>query len=181
MSRTVAAAGRPLVLRAGYAALALALVAALLIAAGCARSSATAARTGPCTLAMRPDVASRMSGDGAVVVYERNGGPSCVEELYAVYPDGRVVSDLGSGTSTTGHLSSDEVDQLLSKISNAGFFTDLFVTTYHPPCRACFRYSVTVTYNGQTKTVGAVDGGTDAPAEYWIVVSYLVVPLGVLH
>jgi hypothetical protein len=30
-----------------------------------------------------------------------------------------------------------------------------------------------VTYGSQTKTVGSVEGGTDGPAEYWIVIGYL--------
>jgi hypothetical protein len=30
-----------------------------------------------------------------------------------------------------------------------------------------------VTYQGQTKTVEAVDGGTDAPANYWVMTGNL--------
>jgi hypothetical protein len=43
--------------------------------------------------------------------------------------------------------------------------------TWHTPCGQCFAYHLTVAYQGQEKTVQAVDGGTDAPANYWQVVS----------
>ena len=41
------------------------------------------------------------------------------------------------------------------------------------PCGQCFAYHLTVTRDGQQKTVQAVDGGTDAPADYWQVVSLI--------
>ena len=43
-------------------------------------------------------------------------------------------------------------------------------STYHTPCGQCFTYFTSVSLNGQQKTVEAVDGGTDAPAKYWLVV-----------
>ena len=42
-------------------------------------------------------------------------------------------------------------------------------STSHTPCGQCFTYFTTVSYNAQVKTVQAVDGGTDAPAKYWLV------------
>jgi hypothetical protein len=44
-------------------------------------------------------------------------------------------------------------------------------TTWHFPCGECYTYNVTITSGDQTKTVGAVDGGADAPARYWLVTS----------
>jgi hypothetical protein len=41
-------------------------------------------------------------------------------------------------------------------------------STSHVPCKVCYHYFTSVSYNGQEKTVEAVDGGTDAPAEYWL-------------
>ena len=35
------------------------------------------------------------------------------------------------------------------------------------PVAHVITYFTTVSYKGQTKTVEAVDGGTDAPANYW--------------
>jgi simple sugar transport system permease protein len=117
--------------------------------------------------AMRPDQAKALSDGGAVIVFERNGGTSCVDELYAIYADGRVVSDFGDGNPKKSNITVGQVNTLLKQISDYGFFTDKFYTTSHTPCSVCYRYSTTVTEGGQTKTVGAVDGGADAPSEYW--------------
>ena len=60
-----------------------------------------------------------------------------------------------------------EVDHLLTDIDNLGWFTNDMYSTHHNPCGACFTYFTTVSYKGQAKTVEAVDGGTDAPANFW--------------
>lgn len=128
--------------------------------------------TGCTNSPMRSAAAAELARGGAVIVWERNGGPGCVDELYAAYPDGRTVSDRG-GAPTNGQVTSARVQAVMGQITDAGFFTDLFFTTYHPPCSVCHQHSVTVTYGSQTKTVGSVEGGTDGPAEYWIVIGYL--------
>jgi hypothetical protein len=49
-----------------------------------------------CTLKdMRPTEHQALVDASAVIVYERNGGTSCVDELYAIYADGHVTSDYG--------------------------------------------------------------------------------------
>jgi len=65
------------------------------------------------------------------------------------------------------------VDNLLSGIADRGWFTDEMYDTWHTPCGQCYGYYLTVYYMGQEKTVKAVDGGTDAPADYWQVVSII--------
>lgn len=117
----------------------------------------------------RQDQAAVLVEEGAVIVYERNGGPHCVDELYAIYPDGRIVADNGT-TSLEKQISPEEVNQLLEKIVGFGWFTHEMYNTWHVPCSQCYGYYITVTRDGETKTVKAVDGGTDAPATYWQVV-----------
>lgn len=112
------------------------------------------------------DAASLISG-GAVIVNERNGGANCIDELYAIYPDGRIVGDNGK-QKIEKQVTSGDVEQLLSFINNLGWFTDNIYSTSHLPCRVCYTYFTSVSYNGQIKTVQAVDGGTDAPSEYWL-------------
>jgi ribose/xylose/arabinose/galactoside ABC-type transport system permease subunit len=125
-------------------------------------------------LPMRTDeTKTALVQDGAVIVYERNGGNSCVDELYAIYPDGRIVADLGGGVKKESQITSGEVDALLSQINDLGFFAPTFQTTHHNPCGACYQYSTTVTYQGETKKVDAVDGGADAPAKYWTMTGQL--------
>lgn len=128
----------------------------------------------PCTVQpMRTGAAQALVNGGAVIVYERNGGLSCIDDLFAIYPDGQIISNDGYDLPKTRQVEAAVVATLVAKIVDVGFFTDIFYTTYHPPCAACSQYSVTVKDGGQTKTVGAVDGGTDGPAMYWQVIAYL--------
>ncbi len=116
----------------------------------------------------RQEQAASLASGGAAIVYERNGGSNCVDELYAIYPDGRMVGDDGS-QKIEKQTSAQEVATLLSDIEGLGWFTDDMFSTNHTPCGQCFTYFTSVSINGQQKTVEAVDGGTDAPAKYWLV------------
>jgi len=121
---------------------------------------------------IRSEAAAELAGSGAVIVWERNGGSDCVDELYAAYADGRIDSELG-GAPKNAQVASAKVEAVVGKIAEVGFFTDVFFTTYHQPCQLCHQHSVTLTYQGQTKTVGFVEGGTDGTAKYWLVIGYL--------
>ena len=120
----------------------------------------------------RQDQAASLREAGAVLTYERNGGPNCIDELYAVYPDGRIVGDNGTDK-LEKQVTLTDVEKLLAGISDRGWFTDEFYDTWHTRCGQCYGYYLTVSYKGQAKTVKAVDGGTDAPANYWQVVSLI--------
>jgi hypothetical protein len=131
--------------------------------------SKPATTTGDCVLKpFRQDQAADLIKGGAVITYERNGGKNCIDELYAVYPDGRIVGDNGV-QQVEKQVTPEEVDKMLSSISDLGWFTDKLYSTSHVPCGVCYQYFTTVVYQGQEKTVEAVNGGTDAPAEYWVV------------
>jgi ribose/xylose/arabinose/galactoside ABC-type transport system permease subunit len=116
---------------------------------------------------MRAELTQSLAAGDAVVVYERNGGTKCVDEVFAIYPDGRVTVDFSGNAQPDASIPVDKLQQLLVDINNYGWFTDEFVTTYHTPCGACYQYDLTVKYNGQTKQVSAVDGGVDAFANWW--------------
>jgi galactofuranose transport system permease protein len=128
-----------------------------------------------CTLKpFREDLAASFIKDGAVLTYERNGGIHCVDEVYAFYADGRIVADNGV-KQLKKQVTPEQVEKLLADINNLGWFTNDMYSSHHTPCPQCFTYNTTVTYNGQTKTVQAVDGGTDAPSEYWIMSGEIIV------
>ena len=118
----------------------------------------------------RQDQAGSLVEGGAVIAYERNGGSTCIDELYSFYADGRILVDDGT---TQSELKAEpaEIEQLLAAINARGWFSENMYDTWHTPCGQCFGYYVTVTFEGQTRTVKAVDGGTDAPADYWQVIS----------
>jgi hypothetical protein len=120
----------------------------------------------------RHDQAALLVESGAVLVYERNGGFSGIDELYAIYPDGRIVGDNTTDT-IEKQVTAEEVEKLLSDITNRGWFTNAMFDTWHVQVEAMYGYFITVSYEDQVKTVKAVDGGTDAPADYWQVVSLI--------
>jgi hypothetical protein len=101
----------------------------------------------------REEEAANLIKDGAVIVYNRTAGPLCVDELFAVYPDGRVVPA--------------EVEQILAKISGEyKWFTDAIYGRYLTPCRQCFAHNVSISYQSQEKTVSQVDGTASMPLGY---------------
>jgi galactofuranose transport system permease protein len=116
---------------------------------------------------LRVDDAQALIDDGAVITYERNGGMQCVSELYGIYPDGRIVGNNGQDQ-ISSEVDPAVVQSLLESINNLGWFTDDMYSTFHTPCPQCFDYLTTVSYDNQIKSVEAVDGGTDAPAKYWV-------------
>ena len=120
----------------------------------------------------RQDQAESLMKAGAVIAYERNGGLKCIDELYAIYPDGRITGDNGT-QKIEKQKTSAEVDKLLSEINDLGWFTDNMYSTSHIPCGACYTYYTSVLYKGKAKTVEAVDGGVDAPPNYWVMTALL--------
>ena len=126
-----------------------------------------------CTLKpFRQDHAAELITGGAVIAYERNGGAGCVDEVYAIYPTGRIVADNGTQTLEKQALPAD-VDALLASINDLGWFTDNMYSTSESQCGQCFTYYTSVSYKGQVKTVKAVDGGTAVPPNYWLMTGRL--------
>jgi ribose/xylose/arabinose/galactoside ABC-type transport system permease subunit len=120
----------------------------------------------------RQDQAAELMKSGAVVAYERNGGAECIDEVYGIYPDGRIVGDDGVNK-IEKQVESADVEEMLASINSRGWFTEEMYSTSHTPCGQCYSYYLSVSYEGQEKTVKAVDGGTDAPANYWQVISII--------
>jgi simple sugar transport system permease protein len=139
---------------------------------GAAASNVTPPPSGCQIKPFREDQAASLVKAGAVIAYERNGGLKCIDELYAIYPDGRITGDNGA-QKIEKQKTSAEVDTLLSDINNLEWFTDNMYSTSHVPCGACYTYYTTVVYNGKTKIVEAVDGGTDSPPNYWVMTAEL--------
>ncbi|MBN2258189.1 MAG: hypothetical protein JW704_10245, partial [Anaerolineaceae bacterium] len=107
---------------------------------------------------------------GAIIVYERNGGPNCIDELYAIYPDGHITGN-NVEKDIEKQITIADVELLMAGITDQGWFTDELYDTWHTPCGQCYGYYLTVVKDGQEKTVMGVDGGTDAPAVYWQIIS----------
>ncbi|OGO35818.1 MAG: hypothetical protein A2W35_20955 [Chloroflexi bacterium RBG_16_57_11] len=104
--------------------------------------------------------------EGAVIVYHRTAGPQCVDQLYAIYPDGRITGSDGV-SSVEKKIDPEEVVKLLTAISvDHQWFTDEIYSTYLNPCRQCFAHYINISYDGQDKSVTGVDGTTAMPPGY---------------
>ena len=130
--------------------------------------------TGQCNLQpFRKEEVANLIDNGAVIAYHRAGGTRCVDELYAVYPDGSVVAKSGE-QEIQGQVDPNEVEKILITTSDDyGWFTEKMYSTYHNPCGTCYTHYLTISYNGQEKTVTAVDGGVDMQPEYGYTLSII--------
>jgi ribose/xylose/arabinose/galactoside ABC-type transport system permease subunit len=114
----------------------------------------------------REQEATDLVKNGAVIVYHRTAGPACVDELYAIYPDGRITGTDGV-TQVEKQVNAGEVDLLLTTISvDHKWFTNEIYSTYLNPCRQCFAHYIDISYDGQQKAVTGVDGTTAMPPGY---------------
>jgi len=121
----------------------------------------------------REDEAARMIAEGAVIVYNRAAGPQCVDEIFAFYPDGRILGNDGTNQ-VESQVPPSEVEQLLTTISrDYEWYTDEIYNTYHNPCRQCFTHFIVMSHDGQEKAVTAVDGGVDMPPGYGLTLAII--------
>ncbi|MBC7877191.1 MAG: hypothetical protein H7Y59_08490 [Anaerolineales bacterium] len=121
----------------------------------------------------REEEAATLIKDGAVIVYNRTAGPLCVDELFAIYPDGRVTGNDGVNT-VEKQVDPADVEQTLATISGEyKWFTDAIYGRYLTPCRQCFAHYVTISYDGQEKTVSQVDGTASMPVGYTLTLSVI--------
>jgi len=152
----------------------LAILLAPKLSAGPTASTTEAERCEP--RPFRKEEAASLIADGAVIAYQRLSGPNCVDELYAMYPDGRVFGDDGENK-VESQVSPEDVERTLATISNEyDWFTDEIFDTYLTPCRQCFVHYVLVSYDGQEKGATATDGTTAMPSEYGFTLS-VITPL----
>ena len=114
----------------------------------------------------RKDEAASLIDAGAVIVYHRLAGPNCIDEMYAIYPDGRITGDNGENQVET-LVNPVEVERLLTTITgDYDWFGNEIRDTYHVPCRQCFAHYLLISYAGQEKGTTAADGGVAMPPEY---------------
>jgi hypothetical protein len=118
------------------------------------------------------EVADLISG-GAVIAYHRTAGTRCVDELYAVYPDGKVTGNNGV-EEVVVQADPAEIKRIIATIRDEyGWFTETMYSTYHNPCGTCYAHYLTISDSGQEKAVTAVDGGVDMQAEYGYTLSII--------
>jgi galactofuranose transport system permease protein len=145
----------------------LALVAVISISRFGPASSAATPETSQCVVkSFHEQEASGLIQGGAVIVYNRTAGPQCIDELFAIYPDGRITGTDGLNQ-VEKQVDSAEIDTILTAISvDHKWFTNEIYSTYLNPCRQCFAHYIDISYDGQQKAVTGVDGTTAMPPGY---------------
>lgn len=130
-------------------------------------SSAEIPEAAGCVVApFRETEAADLVKGGAVIVYHRTAGPECVDQLFAIYPDGHITGTDGVNE-VEKQIDAAEVESLLTAISvDHQWFTNEIYSTYLNPCRQCFAHYIDISYEGQQKAVTGVDGTTAMPPGY---------------
>ena len=98
------------------------------------------------------------------VTYRRSGGLAGTDDTWKISGDGQVVHQ-GQAAGTPQQLSGAQMTELTAAIRAANFMS--LADSYVPQATCCDRYlyEITVTLNGQSKTVQTIDGSPTAPAE----------------
>jgi simple sugar transport system permease protein len=121
----------------------------------------------------RKEEAATLVEAGAEIVYHRLAGPNCIDELFAIYPDGKIVGENGE-TRVEKMVDPTIVASLLKTISvDYGWFTNEIRDTYHVPCRQCFAHYIIVSYDNQQKGITGVDGGVAMPPNYGLTLAVI--------
>ncbi len=128
--------------------------------------SAASVASAPCAVQFREAELESLIQGGAVMAYQRVAGPQCVDEIYAIYPDGKITGSNGL-TQVEKQATPASVEQLLTAISEEhGWFTNEVYDSYLTPCRQCFAHYILISHNGQEKGVTGTDGTTAMPPGY---------------
>jgi len=102
------------------------------------------------------------SVDTAFIVYHRSGGFGGFDETWTIAADGAVAHS-GRGAGNALQLSSAQTDALIEAVRAADFMS--LDKSYVPENTCCdrFLYEITITLDGQTKTVRTLDAAPDQP------------------
>lgn len=151
----------------GAGILLVAIAAVISISRSGSATSAEVPTSAPCVVVpFREEEAAGLIEAGAAIVYHRTAGPTCVDELYAIYPDGRIIGTNGVST-VERQVTPAEVDEMLVAITiDHKWFTTEIYSTYLNPCRQCFAHYIIISYQGQEKAATGVDGTTAMPPGY---------------
>jgi len=94
------------------------------------------------------------------IEFQRSGGFAGLAQSLSISSDGQArYEDMGNQLTETGTLSATDLAELRALIDSSGFFSQ--APKQDAPCADCFNLRISVTLNGQSHTVEAVDIGVD--------------------
>jgi Emfourin len=108
-----------------------------------------------------PPATAAPAADVWSIDFDRTGGFAGMAQSLSVSSDGQVrYEDKRANRVETGTLSAADLGELRSLIDSSGFFSQ--APKQDAPCADCFNLAITVTLNGQSYRVEAVDIAVDA-------------------
>ncbi len=133
----------------------------VILLAGCAAQPQANTQVPKGGITPQPGSTSQGETSTPVIVLERSGGLAGGTEQWTVYADGRVIS----GKNVETRINTTDLTRLLTTLKDTGFF-DLPNQPKQPStCNDCFNYTLTVNYQGQSKSVTIVEGDSNTPAQ----------------
>ena len=105
---------------------------------------------------------SPVTPSGLLIQYHLSGGIAGLSETWLIYADGRVEHS-GSGSGQARQLSPDQITTLVAEMRSTNFAS--WKESYVPLNQCCdrFLHVITLTLDGQTKTVRTLDAAPDEP------------------
>ncbi len=124
---------------------------------GCARSVVPSPLA---TVAPSP-LASPETASDVYLVYQRSGGLAGVHNTWTIDRQGNVTQP---NSNSVTQLTNIQMNELITAVNAANFMS--LENSYVPKDSCCDRYehTITVTLNGQSKTVHTIDAAPTAPA-----------------
>jgi hypothetical protein len=111
----------------------------------------------------RPDEASGETGTDLLIVLKQSGGFAGVDESWRISADGRILASDGKAS----QASTDAIRAAVDELDSLGFFE--LNSSYVPLDTCCdrFTYQLSVTVDGKSHTVTALEGAQETPEEFW--------------
>ncbi|CAG0932812.1 hypothetical protein TFLX_02771 [Thermoflexales bacterium] len=132
--------------------------------AACAPVTAPSPRATPRPSPLVSPLAEQTTSQEISVIYHRSGGFAGLDDTWKISTSGAVWHE-GQTTGTSGQLTTAQLAELKAAVHAANFMS--LTESYVPKDTCCDRYlhEITVTQEGQSKTVRTIDASPTAPAE----------------
>jgi len=110
-----------------------------------------------------PNDESGETGKDLLIVLKRSGGLAGVDESWRISADGRILASDGKAS----QVSSDAIRAAVDELDSLGFFE--MKDSYMPLDTCCdrFTYQLSVTVDGKSHTVTALEDAQETPEEFW--------------
>jgi len=137
------------------------LLIAIAVLAGCSPSNATA--TDIPVKAESNANSPVVTDQGVEIVLKRSGGFAGVDDSWSITSDGSITTSDGKES----QVSQTALSQAVNELEKLGFFA--MDNSYVPLDTCCdrFTYQIEVTVNGKSHSVTALEGAPETPDKFW--------------